>query len=198
MLVYYLLYFVKEERRIKKMKRIISLVLALLFIISGLQVCTADENYYYDPNYDYPVVQQPVLVPISAAPYPYDNCEKTPNIIINNHPSASASSNSGGIPVQKVVKWGVILGGLVYLYFKFGSTILGFVSAIPQKFKDLTGNFDLNSIQPSVQNIDTTRFSNFLKNVGTNVSSFLSSTRKFFVNIGDKSLREVIQSSSII
>lgn len=188
------------------MKRIISLVLALLFIISGLQICFANDEIYYDPSemdqqlyyFQQQNPQQPIYIPVLVShPNQYDNEQKdnNPQIIIHNNPNVSTSSSSSGNGIP--FKWGLILGGLVYLYFKFGSTILGFISAIPQKFKDLISNFNLRSIQSFIPNIDTTRFSNFFNTLGASISSFLSSTSKFFVNIGDKSLREVIQSSPI-
>jgi len=147
------------------MKRTIVLLFALLFAISNLQLCNASVSYYdpyYDINSPYVYQQQPVFVPVAVP-------SNQQPIIINNHPTATASSSGSGIPTQKIIKWGAILAGAAYLYYKFGSPILNFVSSIPQKLSDAVNYVnEVNNPDSSEQ----TENSSFLGNVFSTIQGY--------------------------
>lgn len=109
------------------MKKLISLFLVSIFISSSLLMCYAS-NFYDDYNNPY-AYQQPIFVPVPVSP-------NNPPTVINN---TINNTNSNGVSIQKILKWATILGGLTYLYFKFGNPITYFIyglSKVSDSFKN--------------------------------------------------------------
>ena len=137
------------------MKRITSLVLVLLFVISSLQVCFAGYSNYYDQTvYGYNPYG-------TGTPYPGTVDQAQPAIIINTvsptfdpkfSPSVNASSQGSKdySGIANIVKWLAIIGGGTFLYFKYREGIENFLAGLAPTVQATLTSW-LNALQAQQQ-----------------------------------------------